>query len=300
MDHLAVGTREGFLIGYDVDNTESNRNTEYTTLRYAYAAHEQSIRCIAGSYPILVTASADESIKVYQLEQRQELATLYDHEAAVQSVDIQPQIGLLSGGQDGKVLYYPYERWSKPRFFKGHTGSVHSVSLHPTGRIGLSVGRDSTLQLWKTNGECVCSMELAKEAFLVKWIDDGERWIVATQTNFAIHSLQNGLIQQWDYPSRLVCLCARNDMLVVGGMDGHLRVYKIGQDKPIQVYKVDGGSMVKGVGLGKQNTIYSLSSKGVLEARDIQGGAYRWIEQLPLAYLPSAFHVSKGEESSHC
>lgn len=74
MDHLAVGTREGFLIGYDVDNTESNRNTEYTTLRYAYAAHEQSIRCIAGSYPILVTASADESIKVYQLEQRQEVS----------------------------------------------------------------------------------------------------------------------------------------------------------------------------------------------------------------------------------
>lgn len=118
----------------------------------------------------------------------------------------------------------------------------------------------------------------------MKWIDDGERWIVATQTNFAIHSIQNGLIQQWDYPSRLVCLCARNDMLVVGGMDGHLRVsllcysnngtemetkvYKVGQDKPIQVYKVDGGSMVKGVGLGKQNTIYSLSSKGVLEVSE--------------------------------
>ncbi|GJQ08911.1 hypothetical protein GpartN1_g702.t1 [Galdieria partita] len=294
MDHLVVGTCEGFLIGYDIDTSfQPTDNTQtHCTLRYAYAAHEQSIRCVAGSFPILASASVDESIKVYQLDQLQELVTLYDLQVPVNSVDIQPQTGLLGGGEEGKVFYYPYARWSKPKYLKGHMGNVHSVSLHPTGKICLSVARDKCLKLWKTNGESVCSLELPEEAMIVRWTKDGQGWMIATQTNFAVHSLQSGLIQQWEYPSRLTGLCAlTNDVFVVGGMDGYVRLYKMGENKPIQTYKVDGGSLVKGVGVGRDGFIYSLSSKGVLEARSMQG-AYRWIEQLPKTYRPTAFHVT--------
>ncbi|EME31671.1 transducin family protein / WD-40 repeat family protein [Galdieria sulphuraria] len=292
MDHLAIGTYEGFLIGYDIDTQPNDpKTTTGCTLRYAYAAHERSIRCIAGSFPILASASVDESIKVYQLDQLQELATLYDLQVPVNSVDIQLQGGLLSGGEDGKLVYYPYGGWSKPKYLKGHKGNVHSVALHPTGQICLSVARDKCLKLWKTNGDCVCSLELPDEAFIVKWTEDGQGWVIATQTSFSVHSLQTGLIQQWEYSTRLVCLCAlTNDIFVVGGMDGHLRLYKVGENKPIQVHKVDGGSLVKGIGVGRDGCIYSLSSKGVLEARSMQG-AYRWIEQLPTSYRPTAFHV---------
>ncbi|GJD10464.1 p21-activated protein kinase-interacting protein 1 [Galdieria sulphuraria] len=239
MDHLAIGTYEGFLIGYDIDTQPNDpKTTTGCTLRYAYAAHERSIRCIAGSFPILASASVDESIKVYQLDQLQELATLYDLQ----------------------------------------------MESH-------KVARDKYLKLWKTNGDCVCSLELPDEAFIVKWTEDGQGWVIATQTSFSVHSLQTGLIQQWEYSTRLVCLCAlTNDIFVVGGMDGHLRLYKVGENKPIQVHKVDGGSLVKGIGVGRDGCIYSLSSKGVLEARSMQG-AYRWIEQLPTSYRPTAFHV---------
>lgn len=74
------------------------------------------------------------------------------------AVDMLPQVGLLSGGEDGQVLYYRYGQWSKPKRWKGHVRSVHSVSLHPSGKIGLTVARDKSLKLWKTNGECVTSL----------------------------------------------------------------------------------------------------------------------------------------------
>jgi WD40 repeat protein len=141
------------------------------------------------------------------------------------AVDMLPQVGLLSGGEDGQVLYYRYGQWSKPKRWKGHVRSVHSVSLHPSGKIGLTVARDKSLKLWKTNGECVTSLELGEEAFTVQWIQDGSSWLIATQNSFSVHSLQNGLVQEWKYPTRLVCICALSDSIfVVGGMDGYVRV----------------------------------------------------------------------------
>ncbi|KAK4524612.1 hypothetical protein GAYE_SCF04G2513 [Galdieria yellowstonensis] len=289
-DHLVIGSSQGFVIGYDAKNIES---VDFScTLRYAYPAHEKSIRCIAGSYPTVATASADESIKVYQLDQLQELETLYEYDAPVFAVDMLPQVGLLSGGEDGQVLYYRYGQWSKPKRWKGHVRSVHSVSLHPSGKIGLTVARDKSLKLWKTNGECVTSLELGEEAFTVQWIQDGSGWLIATQNSFSVHSLQNGLVQEWKYPTRLVCICALSDSIfVVGGMDGYVRLYKIGENKPIQTYQVEGGCFVKGVGVGKQGFIYSLTSKGVIQARNMQG-VYKWIEQVPTSYRPTAFHVA--------
>lgn len=59
----------------------------------------------------------------------------------------------------------------------------------------------------------------------MQWIQDGSSWLIATQNSFSVHSLQNGLVQEWKYPTRLVCICALSDSIfVVGGMDGYVRV----------------------------------------------------------------------------
>jgi WD40 repeat protein len=85
-DHLVIGSSQGFVIGYDAKNIES---LDFScTLRYAYPAHEKSIRCIAGSYPTVATASADESIKVYQLDQLQEVSKGRMREKEEWSVDV--------------------------------------------------------------------------------------------------------------------------------------------------------------------------------------------------------------------
>jgi protein MAK11 len=47
------------------------------------------------------------------------------------------------------------------RSLKGHKGRVNSVSVHPSGKVALSVGKDRTLYMWDLmRGRRAASMKL--------------------------------------------------------------------------------------------------------------------------------------------
>ena len=51
--------------------------------------------------------------------------------------------------------------WVLLRSLKGHKGRVNSVSVHPSGKVALSVGKDRTLYMWDLmRGRRAASMKL--------------------------------------------------------------------------------------------------------------------------------------------
>jgi len=64
------------------------------------------------------------------------------------------------------------------RSFKGHTGRINSIAVHPTGKLALTVGKDRTLRMWDLmrgkaggsvklgKGECSVSLNLKPSELL--------------------------------------------------------------------------------------------------------------------------------------
>ena len=63
---------------------------------------------------------------------------------------------LLSATSDGSVRVWASQpSWECLKALKGHRREVTSLSMHPSGRIGLTCGRDSTVRLWNlVKGKC--------------------------------------------------------------------------------------------------------------------------------------------------
>ncbi len=63
---------------------------------------------------------------------------------------------LLSAASDGSLSVWAADPgWECLKSLKGHRGEVTGLSMHPSGRIGLTCGRDSTIRLWNlVKGRC--------------------------------------------------------------------------------------------------------------------------------------------------
>ena len=94
-------------------------------------------------------------------------------------------------------LHFPLE---------GHKGRVNCVAIHPSGKVGLSVGRDKTLRMWDLmRCKASASTKLGKgpllhclsppytfinpyQGELVRWSTDGSLFAVQFQTTIDIYS----------------------------------------------------------------------------------------------------------------
>ena len=68
---------------------------------------------------------------------------------------------LISASEDGTLCVFRARDWAVLRSLKGHKGRVNSVSVHPSGKVALSVGKDRTLYMWDLmRGRRAASMKL--------------------------------------------------------------------------------------------------------------------------------------------
>jgi WD40 repeat protein len=53
----------------------------------------------------------------------------------------------------------------------GHKGSINCVSIHPSGKLAVSVAQDNTLKVWNlVQGRIAFTRRLKGSANLVKWL----------------------------------------------------------------------------------------------------------------------------------
>ncbi|ODV83410.1 hypothetical protein CANARDRAFT_203312 [[Candida] arabinofermentans NRRL YB-2248] len=146
---------------------------------FHFPAHSLSIRAMDIAKRYLVTGSNDEHIKIYDLQKRKELGTLLQHQGSITKLvfsnetkvikseedDDEGEEGLeddgeneclshksgkwlLSAAEDGKIIIWRTKDWEQFGILKGHTGTVNDLSIHPSGRVAISISTDKTLRLW--------------------------------------------------------------------------------------------------------------------------------------------------------
>ena len=228
--HLAIGT--GGIVEL-MDATERERITNfrhtegnrYTNWSVAFS-HDGTL---------LASGSANGTIKVWNVNTREEAASLDGHTGQVLALDFSPDGTMLaSGSWDNTVKLWDVTTWTNIGTLEGHTGVIVSLEFLPDGKLATKSGGDGTVKLWDVQtrsqnstintdavGRVAVSPDGATLASSISWAI--KLWSLSTgvQTGALNHMREynsarlafspdgtvlavtaNGLIEIWDVPAR--------------------------------------------------------------------------------------------------
>jgi hypothetical protein len=98
---------------------------------------------------LLASGSGDNTIKLWDVQNKREVDTLKGHTDWIYSVSFSPDGRLLaSGSKDNTIKLWDVQSRQEVVTLRGHTGRVYSVSFSPDGRLLASGSGDNTIKLW--------------------------------------------------------------------------------------------------------------------------------------------------------
>lgn len=239
----------------DILNSASrpNDNDSYLKMSFAMAVHDGSVRClsIASSLPqnssnsksdetqapipgALLSAGFDESLAIFSLAKRVQSGelktpsnlgtpTCSDFAPPYSSAPTHALIGLSSG----KIVIYRRKDWSVEHVLPGHDDKgVTCISVHPSGKMALSGGRDGKICLWDLmRGRLafvykIPSPQRGRKCTVnhIVWSDDGHRYAYCThEGNITAREMESGQ----DLLDITLPLAGRaNQICFIGGEEG--------------------------------------------------------------------------------
>jgi WD40 repeat protein len=98
---------------------------------------------------ILVSGSADQTIKVWDWATGTELRTLVGHSSFINALAIAPDgKTLVSGSADQMIKIWDLTTGKELRTLTGHTGFINALKISHDGRILVSGGADQIIKIW--------------------------------------------------------------------------------------------------------------------------------------------------------
>ncbi|KAF9931814.1 p21-activated protein kinase-interacting protein 1-like protein [Linnemannia zychae] len=234
---IVAGTYENILYGVDAYWNED------MTLRlspiFIFSAHIGCIKALAIGGHFLASGSTDEKIQLYDLKRRKELGALLQHQGTITALTFHTKSHMLSGSDDGKICVWRSKDWECLKSMKGNQASVHSIAIHPSGKIALSVAADRSVRLWNLLlGKQASMTRLPNEGLKVVWNPSGTGYSIMFDQEIGIYDMATAKCIRTIKPAKKTRLNTmiyyKDDYLVVGC-----------EDKMIRVYKTSDGELVK-------------------------------------------------------
>ena len=122
--------------------------------------HTAALNSVAytGDQRFVVTAGADQFIKLWDAKTGKEIRSLTGHTAQVLCLAVQPgDSTFVSGGADNTLRLWDVPRPEPLRLFAGHTAAVRDIAVSPDGRWAVSVSDDKAGRLWNLDTATVSS-----------------------------------------------------------------------------------------------------------------------------------------------
>uniref|UniRef100_A0A3Q4HBP1 PAK1 interacting protein 1 n=1 Tax=Neolamprologus brichardi TaxID=32507 RepID=A0A3Q4HBP1_NEOBR len=234
---LVAGSYEQITFGYQVktDEKEWTAKAEFT-----HHAHTASVSAVAASERFVVTGSKDETIQVYNMKKRIEHGALLHHDGTITCLEFYGTSHLLSGGEDGLLCVWSTKKWECLKSIKAHKGHVTSLSIHPSGKLALSVGTDKTLRTWNLiNGRSAFIKNIKQNAHIVRWSPDGDRYVVVMNDKVNIYELETATVTGTvANPKRIASVnFLNNSILAVAGDDETVRLCDVEKAKWVCDFK---------------------------------------------------------------
>ncbi len=192
---------------------------------------------------LIASASADNTIRLWDVATRQTVATLAGHTAAVRTVAFSPDgQTLISGSDDQTILLWDVATQKTSTTFKGHTGIVYGVAVSPDGKLIASASGDKTVRLWDVaQGQLMAVLEGHVDA----------AWSVAFSPDGKLLASGGGLndktIILWDVATHQASKTLTGHLYGIFGLafspDG-TRLASAGEDNVVIVWDVEKGEPI--------------------------------------------------------
>jgi len=161
---------------------------------HTLAGHRDNITAVKFHpvYSLVVSASLDATIKVWDYETGEFERTLKGHTNSVQSIDFDHTGNLLvSSSGDLTIKIWDFQTHECTKTLHGHDHIVSSVIFLPSGDQLASASRDKTIKLWETStGYCIKTLT---------GHDDWVRAIVVTDDGRLLASCSHDkTVRLWD------------------------------------------------------------------------------------------------------
>jgi WD40 repeat protein len=115
---------------------------------------------------LVITASKDKTIRIWDLNEKMCIKVLKGHTKAVQTIAITPDGRYaVSGGEDLTVRFWSLEKAENQKMHQNHSSMVSCVKIKKDGKQVVSGSADS-IRLWNTkNGKCVQTFSNSSEIY---------------------------------------------------------------------------------------------------------------------------------------
>ncbi len=143
-----------------------------------------------GEYAI--SASDDNTLRVWDLKTGKEIRTLTGHSGSVRAVSVTPDGNYaVSASRDKTLKVWDIKTGKETLTLMGHFGSVNDVSVTSDGKYAISTSDDETIKVWDI-----------KTGTVIRTLTSYSNWIkaisVTSDGSFAISALWSNKIKVWN------------------------------------------------------------------------------------------------------
>ncbi|KAG0373137.1 p21-activated protein kinase-interacting protein 1-like protein [Mortierella sp. AD032] len=225
---IVAGTYENILYGVDAYWNE-DMSLRLSPI-FIFSAHIGCIKSLAIGGQFLASGSTDEKIQLYDLKRRKELGALLQHQGTITALTFHNKTHMLSGSDDGKICVWRTKDWECLKIMKGHQASVHSIAIHPSGKIALSVSVDHSVRVWNLLlGKQASMHRLQGEGLKIVWNPSGTGYSIMFDQEVGIYDMATAKCIRTIKPAKKTRLNTmiyyKDDYLVVGCEDKMIRIY---------------------------------------------------------------------------
>jgi hypothetical protein len=198
MLRIAACSYEGSLFGWNVDISEQEAGKDCPILLdYGFHASYGTLKTVAisKSGAFLAAAGANERICIYNLYENTELGELAGHSGSITNLAFYEDDILISASEDHTLYIWRVTDWEKIHILGGHKDTVTAFAIHPSGKLTLSVGKDSTFKIWNlVQGRCSLSKKIFPMPEFILWSPEGDYYLLASSRNMKLyHTADNAL-----------------------------------------------------------------------------------------------------------
>ncbi|XP_008561405.1 PREDICTED: p21-activated protein kinase-interacting protein 1 isoform X3 [Galeopterus variegatus] len=195
---LVAGCYEQVLFGFAVhlEPEACGGHKKWTPVAdFTHHAHTASLSAVAVNSRFVVTGSKDETIHIYDMKKKIEHGALVHHNGTITCLKFFGNRHLISGGEDGLICVWDAKKWECLKSIKAHKGHVTFLSIHPSGKLALSVGTDKTLRTWNlVEGRSAFIKNIKQSAQIVEWSPRGDKYIVVILNKIDIYQIDTASV----------------------------------------------------------------------------------------------------------
>lgn len=286
---LVAGSYERFIWGFKLKTLKHSQQTLTLTPLFSFPSHLSSIKSVAVAGTAAVSGGSDDTIKIYDLSTCSEIGSLNDPSATVTALSFYtpPTLSsfprnLFSASEDGTVSIYDADPFVHLKTMTAHKKGVNDLSVHPSGKLALTVGRDACLAMLNlVRGRRSFYCRLGKEASIVKFDRSGNKFFMAMDDKVSVHESEDArLVLELDSRKRVLCAApAMNGLVFTGGEDRNLTAWDTGSGKVAYCIEDAHSARVKGIVVLSQSDgltdddpymVVSASSDGIIRVWDLR------------------------------